>query len=674
MRILVLRPQADAERSARAVAARGCEPLIAPLFTVVRLPEPAPAGDFSALVLTSGNAVGALADAPLGWRDLPVFSVGARTAGKAREAGYADARSADGNRHDLIDLISRNLPPPSRLLLIAGRDNHEDVPQRLRDAGYDVTIWTAYAAQAVTALPANATEALRDGKVDAALHYSPRGARTFLALAREAGLAEPALALTHVTLSADVAAPLITAGASTVLVAEHPEEAGLLAALDQVSARNRLRDDVRDEPAATTGVETETGPMNEPDAEAEPHAEMMKPGRARRTPPTIDLKARDTSKAQVTSKAQDAQPSVMDTASASAAASEAVLPTEALPQEFAAPDFAAPETKPSTVHAGPDSEESHRAGTAETPPLQETRPRLPWAALALAGIGGGVVGAGLMMLAWSRATPVVDVAQIAELRARLDSLQGATTALDRKADAAVKAGTEAQAAATRLVEQAKAQGPQSTDAGAIASLSAQAQRAEAAANALGQRLGTVETLAKTASAPSSQALAAARIVLAERIQSAIASGQPFASDVAALAKGGGAPEQLAALNAVATTGAPTRDTLLTQFRTHRAMFAREMTPTTASWQDRLLGIASRIVTIRPVGDTGSNDPATLLIRLENALASGNIIGAAGLWNQLPEPARRASADFGAALQKRAQADAAIAKIAQDAVAALGAAG
>jgi hypothetical protein len=64
----------------------------------------------------------------------------------------------------------------------------------------------------------------------------------------------------------------------------------------------------------------------------------------------------------------------------------------------------------------------------------------------------------------------------------------------------------------------------------------------------------------------------------------------------------------------------------------------------------------------------------LLIRLENALASGNIVVAAGLWNQLPEPARRASADFGAALQKRAQADAAIAKIAQDAVAALGAAG
>ena len=48
--------------------------------------------------------------------------------------------------------------------------------------------------------------------------------------------------------------------------------------------------------------------------------------------------------------------------------------------------------------------------------------------------------------------------------------------------------------------------------------------------------------------------------------------------------------------------------------------------------------------------------------------------AATLWEQLPEPARRASAEFGVNLQKRAAADAAIAKIAQDAVAALGAAG
>ena len=42
------------------------------------------------------------------------------------------------------------------------------------------------------ALPAEAVTALREGQADAALHYSARGAQTFMALARKAGLASEA--------------------------------------------------------------------------------------------------------------------------------------------------------------------------------------------------------------------------------------------------------------------------------------------------------------------------------------------------------------------------------------------------------------------------------------------------------------------------------------------------
>jgi uroporphyrinogen-III synthase len=122
--------------------------------------------------------------------------------------------------------------------MIAGRDRKEDVPDRLREAGYDVALWTAYAAEALPALPAETQAALRQGKGDAAaMHYSARGAQTFIALAQAAGVADEALELTHVVISAAAAEPLIATGASTVLVAEHPEEAGMLAALEQVSAR-----------------------------------------------------------------------------------------------------------------------------------------------------------------------------------------------------------------------------------------------------------------------------------------------------------------------------------------------------------------------------------------------------------------------------------------------------
>lgn len=669
MRIFVFRPPAEAERTAAAIRAHGHEPIVAPLFAVSRLPEPAPGGPFSAIVLTSGNAVPALADLPADWQDLPVFAVGGRTAAKVREAGFEDARSANGNRDDLVGLIRDNLTAPAQLLLIAGRDRHEDVGDRLTEAGFAVVTWVAYEAQAVAAFPVAAQEALRQGGVDGALHYSARGVRTCLALAREAGVTGPLLDLTHVALSADVAGPLISAGASTVLVAEHPEEAALLAALDQVSARNRLSGDVTEGMVAPSGVETDKDAMTDsetPNSTPGGTSGKRPASRSGRTPPTIDLAAQD---AVSTAKAEAGR--VTETAAASSrpdVAPEAALPTEALPQEFAG-----------TTGAGPRPGEEP-AAVASPPPPEPARSRLP--ALALASLVGGVVGAGLVMLTTNLATPAVTPAQVAQLRSRLDTLQSAAAELDRKAmaasEAAAKAGVAAQAATARAEELARAQAP---DAGAIAGLNAQAQRAEAAASAIGQRLeqnaariGTVESLAKAAAAPSPQALAAARIVLAERVHSALASGQPFAGDVAALARGGGAPEQLAALNAVAASGAPTKDALLSQLRAHRAMFARELMPASAGWQDRLLGLASRIVSIRRVGDTGANDPATLPMRLEAAIARGDIVAAAALWGQLPEPARRASADFGGALQKRAAADAAIAKIAQDAVAALGAAG
>lgn len=620
MRVFVFRPRLDAERTARTIADHGFEPIVAPLFEVVRLPGEAPAGAFDAIVVTSGNAVGPLAEGPAAWRDLPIFAVGARTAAKVREAGLEDARSADGDRNDLIELIKRTLPAPAKLLMIAARDRKEDVPGRLEEAGYEVSLWTAYAAEPVSVLPEDTQAALRQARSgDAALHYSARGAKVFIALAQAAGVADEALELTHVVISAATAAPLIAAGASTVLVSEHPEEAGMLAALEQVSARTASPGKARPEPR----------------------------GSLKRTPPTLELVADpEPPAASEEVKAEGETPSP-----------EAVAPTEALPQEFTPPPV-----------------EPSRTGSEPAAPA-----RTPWFALVLAGLIGGAIGAGGVFLALKRAEAPISGEQVAELRSRLDAVQTSAALADRKATAAseavAKAGSEVQALSGKLGALAN---PQAPDTSAFA---AQVQRAEAATATLGQRfdqlagrVGAVEAQAKTAAASGPEATAAARVVLAERVQRALGGGRPFANEVAALTKSGVAQADTAALAAVAGAGAATQQALLAGFRKHGAMFQREVMPASESWSDKLLGLASRIVTVRPVGDSGSNDPATLPIRLEGAIANGEMVKAAALWGQLPEPARRASADFGADLQKRAAADAAIAKIAQDAVAALGAAG
>ncbi len=354
----------------------------------------------------------------------------------------------------------------------------------------------------MTEFPAEAREALRKGAVEGALHYSARGVRTCLDLARAANVLEPLLDLTHVTLSADVAAPLIAAGASTVLVAEHPEEAALLAALDQVSARNRGSGGATQGPVAPSGVETDKDEMNDSDRPAGSAGDGTKSdgktarakgkgaARSGRIPPTIEATATDLTPpgpaaeaSPVSAETPAIEPAAETATPATPGAEpppEAVLPTEALPREF-----------PEPTNAPPPRDEPAAADAPPAPPPTaapaSSRSSLP--ALALAGLVGGAVGAGIVFFALNRQTPAITPEQVAQLQGRLDRLQTATTELDRKAaaaaDAAAKAGAAAQSATARANEIAGATAP---DAAALSELQARAQRAEATATAVGQQL------------------------------------------------------------------------------------------------------------------------------------------------------------------------------------------
>ena len=103
----------------------------------------------------------------------------------------------------------------------------------LRASGYTILQWEAYEAKAIETLPDKAGEALRTGQIAAALHYSRRSADLVIRLAGEAGVAPSLFGIPHLCLSADVAAPLTSAGATTV-VSGDPSEEGLLKLLDQV--------------------------------------------------------------------------------------------------------------------------------------------------------------------------------------------------------------------------------------------------------------------------------------------------------------------------------------------------------------------------------------------------------------------------------------------------------
>jgi uroporphyrinogen-III synthase len=236
MRVLLARPQAAAERTARRLAARGHEAVIAPVLRIVRTDAPPPSETFAAVILTSANAVPALASIAARSNDRPVFAVGERTGSAAAEAGFSDVRIADGDAASLAALIARTLPPDAKLLHVAGRERKPEPQKSLVKAGFTVTTWAAYHALAAERLPRVACTSLYEGRLDGALHYSRRSASVLLGLAEAVGLMAPFLALAHVCLSADAAAPLRGAGAPRFTIAERSDEDALLEALDRCAA------------------------------------------------------------------------------------------------------------------------------------------------------------------------------------------------------------------------------------------------------------------------------------------------------------------------------------------------------------------------------------------------------------------------------------------------------
>jgi uroporphyrinogen-III synthase len=227
VRLLVTRPEPEAQATAERLRALGHTVAIAPLLAVVFAPPPDDAVHPAAILVTSRNGVRALAGWPqlAGWLERPLFAVGDATALAARIAGFAHVRSAGGNGAALAALVRDALPPAGGpLLYVAARERAGDLAAALAAEGYDVRVAEAYHAEKATQFPPDAGAALAAGRFDGALFYSRRTAEAFRDLA-----AGGTVRLPHVfALSEEVAAPLADLGV-VVHVAAVPDEAHLLA-------------------------------------------------------------------------------------------------------------------------------------------------------------------------------------------------------------------------------------------------------------------------------------------------------------------------------------------------------------------------------------------------------------------------------------------------------------
>ena len=216
-RIWVTRTMPEAEATAGRLAAMGLTAVIAPVLEArpVASAQIDLAG-IDALAFSSGHAIAAFA-ALSTERALPVFTVGAATARRARDAGFANVRSADGGAAALAALIAGAEPRPSLVVHPAAREPSADLSALLAALGV-----AARAVPVYETVP-TALTAPRDA-IDAILVHSRRGAEQVAALTANHPRADTAV----FAISEAAARPLRGLGFARVMAAPFPNEAALL--------------------------------------------------------------------------------------------------------------------------------------------------------------------------------------------------------------------------------------------------------------------------------------------------------------------------------------------------------------------------------------------------------------------------------------------------------------
>ncbi len=227
-RILVTRSEPGASETAQRLRAAGFDAIVEPLFAIV--PVDASIPEFDALAFTSAN--GARQFARLSRRrDVRVFCVGARTAQAARDAGFTEVVSADGDVEALIDLIARKLPHEMRLLHVGNSESRGDLAERLSAAGHVARFVPVFHAAPVQSPgPRLAALLAREAQINAVMVHSPRAATILAGFVDSAG----GRALPPVGAISEAAAAPLADHAARIEIAATPDESALVSALSRL--------------------------------------------------------------------------------------------------------------------------------------------------------------------------------------------------------------------------------------------------------------------------------------------------------------------------------------------------------------------------------------------------------------------------------------------------------
>jgi len=727
MLVALTRPRADSERLAAELAPAGIDTVISPVLEIVIEPPEGfdPAGH-QAVLLTSRNGAEALAESTV-LRTLRILAVGDATAERARQLGFAEVESADGDADALIALaVDRLAPADGPVMHARGRETRGNVSPRLSEHGFDIESVVLYRAEPVAELEAAMQRALTDGRLDGVLAFSPRSMGRFADLVAAAGLAESLRPVVLYAMSAAVAEAAARLPWGKVVIAAAPTQEALLETVAAAAATN-------------TGTTDMTSKKDTPE-DQEPAAGGAAPWE-KTAPDDEQLAAEDTP----TSTDDDAAFDEAATAEAEGYADESDIPDAPLRDPaaeqptrrrwpyvlvalivfFVAGLVAWPFVVPRVAAYLPDSIASRltgnqlgdrlgdmdrrlaafdtRLGAVESADADRdatvaaTRKRwgvrletletgLAQGHPARAGLADRIdkTDARLDQLS-SRLAAASDGAAVGErldrLTARLEALEAAPVAAASGGDGSAAAAA-LQLLSARLNDLEKALADKSAGGDTDAQLARLTEEIGGLKQALtglsdgtaaqGERLAKLEA---STVAGQGEARSAGLAVALSQLRVASRGAAPFEDELAAVKAFGADDPELAALSAPAASGVATIGDLRVQF----AGLADDIVqaarlPADDGWMSRTVARLGQLVRVRRTGKVTGDATDAIVARVELRLAAGDLVAAVGEVKRLDGASATLAADWLKGAQARLAVDRTTAELQARLLAALGGSG
>ena len=242
-RVLITRAGEQSGEFARALLARGAQPVLAPAIAIAPVDDTSAAerafqelSSYAWLIFTSQNGVDAFfrrlaarqGDARSIGR-VKVAAIGERTAARLRTYGViADLVPAEFISEEIAREVIARSSAGDRILLYRAQEARDVLPQMLQDAGLDVTIVAAY----TTVIPPDAHFASKVSEADVLTFTSASTVRGFVTLLRDVAASRAASGKCVACIGPITANAAAQAGLNVDVVAPVHTTAGLLDALE----------------------------------------------------------------------------------------------------------------------------------------------------------------------------------------------------------------------------------------------------------------------------------------------------------------------------------------------------------------------------------------------------------------------------------------------------------